>query len=378
MRLTQRTIKALKPDEFIWDRNLGVKCTGQGVRVFVLGYRLRSGRRRRITIGEYEKPWSITSAETEAKRLLGLVAGGVDPLEAKAAVRGAITLNDVLDRVIKEHLPKKKPKTAHDYRLIFDAILRPKLGRRPVADITRADVARMHHQLRDTPRQANLAVSILSKVLSLAELWGLRLDGSNPCRRIERYRETRRERALSDDEIARLGTALATAEASGTSIYALAAIRLLLFTGARPAEIFTLRWDAVDLERGLARLADSKVGRRSVFLNAGAVAVLSALPKVADNPYVIVFRKKHLRSVRKVWDQIRVAAALPDVRLYDLRHTAASVGADEGLSLPLIGKLLGHSQPSTTQRYAHIGEHPAKRAAEVIGTRITSALAGGR
>jgi integrase len=128
----------------------------------------------------------------------------------------------------------------------------------------------------------------------------------------------------------------------------------------------------------MARLSDSKTGRKSIFLNAGAVAVLNTLPRMANNPFVIVYRAGHLQSVRKVWDQIRTAASIPDVRLYDLRHTNASVGADEGLSLPLIGKLLGHSAPATTQRYAHVGEHPAKRAAEMISTRISAALAGGR
>src|SRR5262245_54200942 len=261
MRISRKALEAMPPDSFLWDRSFGVKRTETGTRLFVVNYRLASGRRRRFTIGEYEPPWSQGTAQIEAQRLLGLVATGIDPLEHKAAARSAITIRELLERVTTEHLPKRKPKTAYEYARIFEAHLAPTLGARAVAEIDRSDVAKLHHKLRSTPRQANLVIAVLSKVMTLAETWGLRSPGSHPCRQIEKYREVRRERFLSTEELGRLGAALAEAESQHTaSVFALAAVKLLLLTGARVGEMLGLRWDAIDVEAGTARLADSKTG----------------------------------------------------------------------------------------------------------------------
>ncbi len=155
-----------------------------------------------------------------------------------------------------------------------------------------------------------------------------------------------------------------------------AAVRLLLFTGARLSEILTLRWSEVDFDNGLLRLPDSKTGAKTIYLPPPAIEVLRTLPRIDGDPHVICGAKSgaHLVNLEKPWRQVRKAADLGDVRLHDLRHTFASVAARNGLSLPVIGALLGHSQPATTARYAHPSADPLREAA----SRIAEEIAGKR
>jgi integrase len=258
---------------------------------------------------------------------------------------------------------------------LVDLFVRPALGPKKIADVTRADIARLHHAHRETPYQANRILAVLSKMFSLAEAWGLRRDGSNPCRHIERNPERGRERMLSAPELARLGDALAAYDGSP---YITAAVKLLLFSGARLSEILGLRWEWINLERGEARLPDSKTGAKTLHLPPPALAVLNGLPRLEGNPYVIVGQKDgaSLVNLQKPWQAIRKAAGLTDVRLHDLRHSYASVGAAGGDSLLVIGKLLGHHHAATTERYAHLALDPIKAAAASIAGRIASALEG--
>jgi integrase len=199
----------------------------------------------------------------------------------------------------------------------------PRIGRRPIGELERQDVAKLHHELTSTPYQANRTLALLSKFFGWAERHGLRPDGSNPCRHVAKYREGRRERFLSQAELGRLGDALRKAEQDKTcSPWALAAIRLLTFTGARRNEILTPRWEHVSDEHGCLMLPDSKTGRKAVYLNAPALAVLHAIPRLEGNPYVICGDRpgRHLVNLEKPWRRIRTAAQLDDVRLHDLRH----------------------------------------------------------
>jgi integrase len=215
-------------------------------------------------------------------------------------------------------------------------------------------------------------------MFNVAEDWGLRPENSNPCRRIKKFKETPRERFLSPDELKRLGEALADADAKGESPYVTAAIRLLLFTGARLNEILSLEWSHVDLKANLLRLPDSKTGAKTIALPAPAVEILSALPKQEGNPHVICGARDgaHLINLQKPWRRIRKAAGLEDVRLHDLRHSFASVAVAGGMSLPLIGSLLGHSQPATTQRYAHLADDPRRAAADAVASTIAASMTG--
>jgi integrase len=251
----------------------------------------------------------------------------------------------------------------------------PTIGRKKVQDVTRADISRLHHERRDTPYDANRALAVLSKMFTLAEKWGERADGSNPCRHVERYAERKRERMLSADEFGRLADALKTC---AKSPYIVAAIKLLIFTGARLSEILTLEWDWIDFQRGEARLPDSKTGAKTLHLPAPAMSVLGDLPRVEGNPYVIVGNVAGARLVNleKPWRAIRKAAGLDDLRLHDLRHAFASVAASSGMGLPIIGKMLGHTQAATTHRYAHLASDPVKAAAATVAGKIADAMQG--
>jgi integrase len=253
------------------------------------------------------------------------------------------------------------------------------LQSRTIGDLKRLDIARLHHELSDKPYQANRVLAFLSAFFNWAEKHGLRPDGSNPCRHVEKYREGRRERFLSQAELGRLGDALREAEKDKTcSPWVIAAIRLLSFTGARRNEILTLRWEHVSEEHECLMLPDSKTGRKAIHLNAPALALLQTIPRIEGNAYVICGEKpgRHLVNLEKPWRRIRTAAQLDDVRLHDLRHSFASVAASGGQSLVVIGKMLGHSQPATTARYAHLADDPVKAASDAVGRHIAAAMEG--
>ena len=221
---------------------------------------------------------------------------------------------------MSEHVATKtKQRTGIEYRRLIDKIILPAIGNQRVRDVKRADIARLHHARRAAPYEANRVLAVLSKMFSLAEKWGERPDGSNPCRHVEKYSERKRERMLSAEEFSRLGDALAR---SDRSPYVIAAIKLLVFTGARLREILGLRWEWIDFERGEARLPDSKSGAKTLHFPPPALAVLAELPRVEGNPHIIVGNVggRALVNLEKPWRAIRKDAGLDDVRLHDLRH----------------------------------------------------------
>lgn len=289
-----------------------------------------------------------------------------------------MTIEELGERFLQEHVGQHcKPRTQEEYQRAVERYIKPALGRHRISDLTRADVAQFHHRHRDHGHQANRSLAVLSKMMNLAEAWGLRTEGTNPCRHVKKYPENKRERYLSREELQRLGAALDVAKRSGTeSPYVTAAIGLLALTGARLTEILTLRWVDVDLAGGPIRLPDSKTGAKPIYLNDAAITVLRGVPMMAGNPFVIAGKRRGARLVnlQKPWRRIRAAAALDDVRIHDLRHSFASVGASAGMSLPIIGKLLGHTQPVTTSRYAHLAADPIRAASNLIGIEISTAM----
>jgi integrase len=292
-----------------------------------------------------------------------------------------LTVADLVSRFVAGHVATKtKPRTRIEYGYLLDTYVLPAIGRLRVREVTRKHVTDLHHSLRDKPYAANRTLAVLSKMFNLAEKWGERPDGSNPCRHVDRYGERKRERFLSAVELARLGEVLTTAEQDrSVSPFAIAAIRLLVLTGARRNEILTLKWEHVDFERACLRLPDSKTGQKTVHLNAPALQLLAELPRLADCPYVIVsaLSGAHLVSLEQPWRRVRARAGLDGVRLHDLRHSFASVAAGAGLGLPIIGALLGHTQAQTTARYAHLAADTMKQANDVIGARLADAMSGG-
>lgn len=380
-RITKRTVDALKPGQIEWDadvKGFGVRRQRES-RVYVVKARI-AGRQRWLTIGRHGSPWTPETARREAKAILGAIAEGKDPTVAREAEKRRLSVGKLAEMFLAEHVEaKRKPRTLQSYRALLERLALPALGRLDVGTVSRADVARLHHSLKATPYQANRALAVLSKMFSWAERHGYRAEGTNPCRHIEKYREQSRERFLSADELGRLGLALEEAEASGTSPYVIAAIRLLIFTGARLSEILELRWENVDFERTILWLPDSKTGKKPIYVSAPALETLAGVPRIEGNPHVIAGHRAgaHLVNLQKPWRAVRQKAGLDDVRIHDLRHSFASVAAAGGASLPVIGKLLGHSQPGTTQKYAHLAADPLRAANEDVGRRISVAMQGG-
>ena len=357
----------------VWDDELkgfGVRVHPSGRKVFIAMTRV-DGRLIRVTIGRHGVV-TVAGARAQAMQIIAQARAGKDPTLQKKRSPESRTMEDLCRRFLDDYVAVHcKPTTTKDYRHSIESFIAPKLGKRRVVDVRREDVVALHQDMRATPYQANRTLAVLSKIFNLAELWGIRSDGSNPCRHVKRYKERKRERFLSDSEYARLGSALRDAEVSETPS-SIAAIRLLMLTGCRLSEILTLRWDCVDLEAGQLHLPDSKSGARIVHLGEAAVAVLRGVRRVEGNPWVIAGRRRggHLTDLQTPWRRIRARAGLDDIRIHDLRHSFASGGLLVGEGLPMIGKLLGHTQVQTTARYAHLAADPVKAAADRISERI--------
>ena len=294
-------------------RGFGLKVTPAGRKVYLIQYRIggRKGRTRRVTIGVHGV-LTADEARSRAKQLLGEVAAGRDPAATLQEERGSTRLGELLMRFLHEHAEDKlKPSTTAEYHRLARLYILPVLQHRLVRDIGRSDVVRLHSSLAAKPYQANRVAALLSKFFNWCERQGYRPDGSNPCRHVEKFGETKRERFLSSEELTRLGAALRAAAAERTaSPWIVAAIRLLALTGARLSEILTLKWEFVNFEHGTIRLPDSKTGAKTLYLNAPALAVLRELPRVDGNPFVIVGERRGARLVnlQKPWRRIRTCS----------------------------------------------------------------------
>ncbi len=371
-KISKRTIGALKAQEadyFVWDddlKNFGVRVLPSGQKTFLVQYR-NGGRTRRVKLGRYGA-LTADEARKEAQAVLGKVAKGENPAEMISIYRRSSSVAKVCDRFYTDHvLLRCKPSTQREYRRCLDIFIKPKFGAHKITDITRADVSELHHELRDKPYQANRVLQVLSKLFNLTEVWGLRPDGSNPCRHVPKNRENKRERFLSPSEIQRLFQVLDEAESDGSeSHHACAAYRLLLLTGCRLGEIQTLKWDYIDGD--YIRLPDSKTGARKIPIDQTIKVALGRIKRLTDNPYVIAGKVEghHLTDLQHPWQRIRIRANLEGVRIHDLRHTYASKAVNSGLPIQMVGKLLGHTQLQTTMRYAHIADEPVRQAAAQV------------
>ena len=380
-KLTKRTVDALAADAkdyFVWDTliaGFGVRIMPSGAKTYQAQYR-KGGRTRRISLGRHGNI-TVEQARLLAKEVLGDVAKGENPAEDIAQHRKAPTVAALCERFFQAHVMERcKPSTQGEYRRAIDMFINPALGSFKLADLERKDVAELHHKFRDKPYQANRTLGVLSKMFNLAEIWGLRPDGSNPCRHVPKYREHKRERYLSQLELQRLGQVLSEAERDGSETqHMIAAFRLLILTGCRLGEIQTLQWGFIT-DQGM-ELPDTKTGARRIPLPSAARAVLSALLRVDGNPYVIVGKVagKHATDFQHPWRRIRERAGLTGVRIHDLRHTYASNAVSSGMPIQMVGRLLGHTQIQTTMRYAHLADDPVKQAAEENAERL-SALVG--
>lgn len=382
-KLTKRTIEAaeVKASEyFLWDDDIpgfGIRVLPSGRKQFVVQY--RAGRRpRRISLGP-STVLTCDQARTRAITIIAAVRNGGDPAAKRDEDRDALTVADLADRFDKEHISLRlKESTAKGYRRSLERFILPALGRLRVTEVTRADVAQLHHDMRHIRYDANRALEIVSKMFNMAEMWDLRPDGSNPRRHIKKYPEEKRERFLSAAEIRKIGEVLSEMEDEGVELpSAIAAVRLLMLTGCRLSEIMRLQWQYVDLAGCALRLPDSKTGAKTVHLGQAAVEVLKAIGRIKDNKWVITgtLPGAPLYDLQPFWQRVRARAGLKDVRIHDLRHTFASTAVAAGQGLPIIGKLLGHTQVQTTARYAHLAADPVRIAADQVSGQIAALLA---
>lgn len=350
-----------------------------------------NGVQRWITIGPHGV-FTPDQARREAQLILADAKRGIDRGLQKKEAREGLTLSNAIERFIDSHAETQlKSSTQYQYAAALHNLVEPSLGGKLLKDISVKDVSRLHNNHADRPYLANRMIAALSSLFSKAANWGEIEKGSNPCEMVQRFPESKRERFLSETEIQSLGRTLNSAWPTSLddtdswsnltrlprpSPWAIAAIWLLLLTGARRNEVLTLKWEDFHSEQHAARLPDSKSGAKTLLFSSAAREVVRRIPRVKGNPYVIVGRKNgaHLVNLRKPWINICASAGLKDVRLHDLRHTYASYGAMAGLSGPYLMNLLGHSQAQTTERYLHLGSTPIHEANETISSVMMKLL----
>jgi integrase len=368
-------------------RGFGLKRTAGGARTFVYSYRNAEGVQRQIVVAHF--PTTRTeAARAKARKLAEQVDLGGDPQaekqERRAAKKAALTVSELAQRFLTEHVQsKRRASTLEGYtRLVTNHIV-PALGTRPAAEVTTADLERLHRSVTATagPYQANRAIEVCSAMLKKAIQWGARPDGPSPAKHVERNREHARRRYLTGDELPRLMAALdAYPDRASANV-----IWLCLATGARKGEIMRMRWGDLQLTEGkwTRRAADLKQGRdHDIPLSESVLRLLNELREAQLKgkrmlPEFVfesaTSRSKHLVQIHRAWRRLRKAADLPDLRIHDLRHSFASFLVSGGASLPLVGALLGHKSHATSARYAHLHLDPMRVATEQIGALITAA-----
>lgn len=402
MKLTKRAIDAATYQGdgnarcVLWDDEIpgfGCRVYPSGRKVFVLSYRAGT-RKRLLTVGTFGV-LTVDQARRDARAALVQAERGADPLAERERERQGETVADLCRAYMARHGSAKRSGDADQRRI--DRHILPRWGRLKARAIKRADVAALHGKLRATPYEANRLLALLSKLFALAERWGFVPEGHpNPARGIDRFHEAKRDRWVTPDELPRLAQAI-DAEPNETARFAL---WLYLLTGCRKSELLNARWDDVDWARAELRIPETKAGRvHYVPLSAPALALLREMPRVEGNPYLLPGRGPHryftagevnlallgataaekartpspLVNIWKPWDRVRKAAGVEDVRLHDLRRTVGSWLAQAGNSLHLIGRVLNHSNQSTTAVYARFGEDSVRAALEQHGARIMGA-----
>lgn len=350
----------------------GCRITAKGVRSFILNYRTRAGRERRYTIGQFPT-WKVGAARKEAEELKKLVDRGGDPLGEVQAERSAPTVAELCARYAEEHLPKKRAISQRDDRSMINSEILPALKHKKVSEVTFSDIDGLHRKItrRGVPHRANRVVALLSKMFGLAIKWQWRTD--NPAKGIERNPEEKRHRYIAGEKLARLTVALAQDE----DLQAANIIRLLLLTGARRGEVLAAHWEQFDLSAGVWTKPGATTKQKTLHrvpLSAPARQLLAELWEVREPDAEYVFPGRsggHRIEIKRAWARVCKAAGISAARVHDLRHSYASILASAGLSLPIIGALLGHTQPQTTARYSHLFDDPLRAATERVGAIVS-------
>jgi len=374
MHLTKKIIEAFQYNGSAKHIEWSDKITGLGVRFYPSGkkayvFDYRHNKRKFLMVIGHFPSMSLDTAEAKAKAFQVDVDNGINPLEEQRRTKNGKLVKDLCKAYLEGHAIHKKSGYA-DIAKINRFIL-PAWGNLPILDIKRADVKALHAKAGEHgPYQANRLYSLISKMFSFARAEELvPEDHINPCFGITKFKEEKRERFVSHEEFPRLAEAI-NAELNQSVVYA---VWLYLLTGVRKNELLTLKWADIDFTRKELKLSDTKNGKAHYLpLSSSALEVLNQIPRLDGNPYVIVGKNQgcHLVNIDKPWQRIRKAANLEDVRLHDLRRTVGSWLAQSNNSLHLIGKVLNHSNQSTTAIYARFGNDAVRDALEQHGQQI--------
>ena len=378
LKLTKRAVENIVPHPTkrisLWDTeisgfNLRIYPTGR--KTYFLQYRNLFHSTHKIKIGVHG---NITAEEAREKaRQLSLkISLGEDPAAVNKEKKKQNTIGDLAREYLELHAKvNKRAKSIKEDSRIISSIILPRFGKYKLESITSHDLQKLHRDLSNTPYLANRARSLLSKMFSLAKEWGWRAD--NPVLGIEKYQEEKRDRWLNDEELQRLWAVLDKYNHHLTTY----AFKLLLLTGARKGELLQSRWEQFDLEKGIwtkpSHLTKQKK-KEHLPLSENALVVINELKKFKkeDTPYLFPSKvgNQPLQEIKTFWKRVIKEAGFEDVRIHDLRHTHASHLVSSGLSLSVVGKLLGHTQAATTQRYAHLADEPLRKATGLFGDKL--------
>lgn len=401
-RLSEKLVRDALPvagrDYQIFDdqiRGLAVRINRGGARAFTLDYRI-AGRQRRMTLGRWPE-WSVTAARERAKELRRDIDLGHDPLLERDGIREAPRIQDLIDRYLTEHCSKLAPTNASDQASMMNKLVAPHWSKRLVTDITKSDVEKLLAQIakgrarphktkpnnrarklqpaRPTPIRANRVGEALRKMFNLAIEWGMRDD--NPASGFYRRVENARERFLTKDEIDRLAAALDRDEDQRAA----GIIRICMLTGARVGEVRQARFEQFNLDLGIwskpaSTTKQRKVHRVPVSKDVVAIVRQRQLLVPRDTPWLFPgdVPGQPVKEIRRFWRRMQRSAEIEDVRIHDLRHTFASLLVSGGASLEMIGKLLGHTQMQTTQRYAHLLDAPLRAGLDAVANAVRPQL----
>lgn len=377
-KFTKRFVESITPHEMnellLWDSELkgfGVRVFPTGRRTYFVQYRNQFGSTRRKKIGVHGHI-TADQAREEAKKLLGDVAKGADPSRDHQNDKQKPTFEklatEYLEFSIKEN---KAAKTLKEERRMLNTILLKRFGFKKLDEITTYEIQQLHHERRDTLYVANRIRSLLNRMFNLAIQW--KWMTMNPVMGVKQYQEKKRDRWLDDTEVERLFAVLETYHNQSVANI----VRLLILTGARYTEVVSATWNQFDLEKGTWTKPDHSTKQKQMHhipLSLQVIEILKQMNTKANPESHFLFPGKipgqHIKEIKKAWYTIRKRADLPKLRIHDLRHTYASHLVSSGLSLSIVGKLLGHTQAATTQRYAHLADASLRQATELFGNKV--------
>lgn len=376
-KFTKRFIESLVPlkeqELYEWDteiKGLGIRVFSSGRRTYFVQYRNQANRTRRQKIGIHGVI-TTDQARDEAKKILGNVCSGDDPSAKRKDVKKALLFSELAQEYLELYAKSSKKESSYkeDKRIITTLLLK-RFGNHLISSLTTRDIQQLHSEFREKIYKANRTKALLRRMFNLAIKWGLVTH--NPATEVKDYKEQKRRRWLNDEEMQRLWEALDSySNQNRANLY-----RILLLTGARKNEILKATWDQFDLKKGVWTKPshNTKQSRMEHLpLSSQALQLIKTIKEVNEDDLYLFPGKipnQPIKEVKKAWATICKRAELKDFRIHDLRHTYASYLVSKGLSLSIVGKLLGHTQASTTQRYAHLADEPLRQATEIFGQKI--------